>query len=279
LVGPGRRQDSGRGHAAVLIYSWAPAGGMSERKCSEVFSFTDFFLKKWASFRGRGLDDVTHEQWLGSTCPVSPFPSRPRRRALATGRVRRREAIIEACAAPAAPRLLAPSTRPATAIADSCLGTLRLGRRPRHVWTLERYGGSVRGSKAPLAHGAAGCQTLGVPGCRRDRGPWRTMVGVLPRVVELLTPVRVLPRHAGGPYAKLLSALAVGAGASRAAEEGVLETPASFIFFLPNAGHGCSRLGWPDGRRIVPVCFSFWQLLATKSCCGLTNAQLFSQLL
>jgi hypothetical protein len=28
-----------------------------------------------------------------------------------------------------------------------------------------------------------------------------------------------------------------------------------------------------------PVCFSFWQLLATKSCCGLPNAQLFSQLL
>jgi hypothetical protein len=105
------------------------------------------------------------------------------------------------------------------------------------------------------------------------------MVGVLPLAAELLTPVRVLPRHAGGPNAKLLSALAVGAGASRAAEEGVLETPASFIFFLPNAGHGCSRLGWPDGRRIVPVCFSFWQLLATKSCCGLTNAQLFSQLL
>jgi hypothetical protein len=29
----------------------------------------------------------------------------------------------------------------------------------------------------------------------------------------------------------------------------------------------------------VPVCFGFWQLLATKSCCGLPNAQLFSQLL
>jgi hypothetical protein len=28
-----------------------------------------------------------------------------------------------------------------------------------------------------------------------------------------------------------------------------------------------------------PVCFGFWQLLATKSCCGLPNAQLFSQLL
>jgi hypothetical protein len=29
----------------------------------------------------------------------------------------------------------------------------------------------------------------------------------------------------------------------------------------------------------VPVCFGFWQLLATKSCCGLPNTQLFSQLL
>jgi hypothetical protein len=29
----------------------------------------------------------------------------------------------------------------------------------------------------------------------------------------------------------------------------------------------------------TPVCFGFWQLLATKSCCGLPNAQLFSQLL
>lgn len=191
---------------------------------------------------------MTHEQWLGSTCPVSPFPPRPRRRALATGRVRRREAILLRPAPHQPHRAFWPP--PATAIADSCLGTLRLGRRPRQVWTLERYGGSVRGSKAPLAHGAAGCQTLGVPGCRRDRGPWRTMVGVLPLAAELLTPVRVLPRHAGGPNAKLLSALAVGAGASRAAEEGVLETPASFIFFLPNAGHGCSRLGWPDGRRI-----------------------------
>jgi hypothetical protein len=27
------------------------------------------------------------------------------------------------------------------------------------------------------------------------------------------------------------------------------------------------------------VCFGFWQLLATKSCCGLPNAQLFSQFL
>jgi hypothetical protein len=26
-------------------------------------------------------------------------------------------------------------------------------------------------------------------------------------------------------------------------------------------------------------CFGFWQLLATKNCCGLSNAQLFSQLL
>jgi hypothetical protein len=31
--------------------------------------------------------------------------------------------------------------------------------------------------------------------------------------------------------------------------------------------------------HIGPVCFGFWQLLATKSCCGLPNAQLFSQLL
>jgi hypothetical protein len=30
---------------------------------------------------------------------------------------------------------------------------------------------------------------------------------------------------------------------------------------------------------IGPVCFGFWQLLATKSCCGLPNGQLFSQLL
>jgi hypothetical protein len=29
----------------------------------------------------------------------------------------------------------------------------------------------------------------------------------------------------------------------------------------------------------VPICFSFLELLATKSCCGLPNAQLFSQLL
>jgi hypothetical protein len=29
----------------------------------------------------------------------------------------------------------------------------------------------------------------------------------------------------------------------------------------------------------VPVCFGFSQLLATKSCCGLPNTQLFSQLL
>jgi hypothetical protein len=26
---------------------------------------------------------------------------------------------------------------------------------------------------------------------------------------------------------------------------------------------------------IVPVCFSFLELMATKSCCGLPNAQLF----
>lgn len=212
------------------------------------FVYGFFFKKKRASFRRRGLDDVTHEQWLGSTCPVSPFPSRPRRRALATGRVRRREAIIEACAAPAAPRLLAPSSdRDSRQLPGHAQARPAPSTRLDSGLALRR---SVRGSKAPLAHGAAGCQTLGVPGCRRDRGPWRTMVGVGGRVVELLTPVRVLPRHAGGPYAKLLSALAGGAGASRAAEEGVLETPASFIFFLPNAGHGCSRLGWPDGRRI-----------------------------
>jgi hypothetical protein len=30
---------------------------------------------------------------------------------------------------------------------------------------------------------------------------------------------------------------------------------------------------------IGPVCFGFWQLLATKICCKLPNAQLFSQLL
>jgi hypothetical protein len=29
----------------------------------------------------------------------------------------------------------------------------------------------------------------------------------------------------------------------------------------------------------IPVCLCFWQLLATKSCCGLPNTQLFSQLL
>jgi hypothetical protein len=34
---------------------------------------------------------------------------------------------------------------------------------------------------------------------------------------------------------------------------------------------------WP--RDHGPVCFGFWQLLATKSCCGLPNASLFSQLL
>jgi hypothetical protein len=33
------------------------------------------------------------------------------------------------------------------------------------------------------------------------------------------------------------------------------------------------------GSVIAPVCFSFLELLATKSCCGLPNAQLFSQLL
>jgi hypothetical protein len=34
------------------------------------------------------------------------------------------------------------------------------------------------------------------------------------------------------------------------------------------------------GREHVdPVCFSFLELLATKSCCGLPNTQLFSQLL
>jgi hypothetical protein len=32
-------------------------------------------------------------------------------------------------------------------------------------------------------------------------------------------------------------------------------------------------------QRADTVCFGFWQLLATKSCCGLPNAQLFSQLL
>jgi hypothetical protein len=43
--------------------------------------------------------------------------------------------------------------------------------------------------------------------------------------------------------------------------------------------------GWPqplltmNTLYVGPVCFSFWQLLATKSCCGLPNAQLFSQLL
>jgi hypothetical protein len=40
---------------------------------------------------------------------------------------------------------------------------------------------------------------------------------------------------------------------------------------------------WPAARvcgllhpHIVPVCFDFSQLLATKSCCGLLNTQLFS---
>jgi hypothetical protein len=35
----------------------------------------------------------------------------------------------------------------------------------------------------------------------------------------------------------------------------------------------------PDALDIDPVCFGFWQFLATKSCCGLPNAQFFSQLL
>jgi hypothetical protein len=35
----------------------------------------------------------------------------------------------------------------------------------------------------------------------------------------------------------------------------------------------------PEHKHIGPVCFGFWQLLATKSCCRLPNAQLFSQLL
>jgi hypothetical protein len=33
------------------------------------------------------------------------------------------------------------------------------------------------------------------------------------------------------------------------------------------------------GEMKAPVCFSFLELLATKSCCGLPNVQLFSQLL
>jgi hypothetical protein len=38
---------------------------------------------------------------------------------------------------------------------------------------------------------------------------------------------------------------------------------------------------WTDttGQANAPVCFNFLELLATKSCCGLPNAQLFSQLL
>jgi hypothetical protein len=32
-------------------------------------------------------------------------------------------------------------------------------------------------------------------------------------------------------------------------------------------------------REEGPICFGFWQLLATKSCCGLPNTQLFNQLL
>jgi hypothetical protein len=34
-----------------------------------------------------------------------------------------------------------------------------------------------------------------------------------------------------------------------------------------------------EQQPMWPVCFGFWQFLATKSCCGPTNAQLFSQLL
>jgi hypothetical protein len=40
-----------------------------------------------------------------------------------------------------------------------------------------------------------------------------------------------------------------------------------------------TNLPMTSSGDIGHVCFSFWQLLATKSCCGLPNAQLFSQLL
>jgi hypothetical protein len=33
---------------------------------------------------------------------------------------------------------------------------------------------------------------------------------------------------------------------------------------------------WAAAASRGPVCFGFWQLLAIKSCCGLSNAQLFS---
>jgi hypothetical protein len=45
----------------------------------------------------------------------------------------------------------------------------------------------------------------------------------------------------------------------------------------------CNKSTAPRTHTLIqtpaPVCFSFSQLLATKSCCGLPNTQLFSQLL
>lgn len=63
-----------------------------------------------------------------------------------------------------------------------------------------------------------------------------------------MTPVRVLPRHAGGPHARLprKSALAVGAAGSRAAEE--TQRKDRFFFFspLPSSREvpGTSGRGW-----------------------------------
>ncbi|KAG0540121.1 hypothetical protein BDA96_03G381600 [Sorghum bicolor] len=105
----------------------------------------------------------------------------------------RREAIIEACAAPAAAPFGPPA--PATAIAAP---STRLDSGAL------RRGGGRAGTRqsAPLAHGAAGCQELGVPGCRRDRCAsmvvvWWASDCVLSRP-ELLMPVRQIPTNIGG---------------------------------------------------------------------------------
>jgi hypothetical protein len=42
---------------------------------------------------------------------------------------------------------------------------------------------------------------------------------------------------------------------------------------------GFRYVRFPGRPKLGPVCFGFWQLLVTKSCCGLPNAQLFRQLL
>jgi hypothetical protein len=57
------------------------------------------------------------------------------------------------------------------------------------------------------------------------------------------------------------------------------------MIFTTSTPRAKSVLHWPVGPGLDPgadkgpVCFGFWQLLATKSCCGLPNAQLFSQFL